>query len=81
MTNTVIKAKIYEAQGLKEDALEVYKNVLKTDPTNKDALTGVLRLSENLRPKNSINTRMKELFLTMSTPDEVLKFKRWLVEL
>ena len=29
MKNTITEALIYEAQGLKDDALEIYKNILK----------------------------------------------------
>ena len=45
MKNTITEALIYEAQGLKDDALEIYKNILKQDPSNKDALSAINRLS------------------------------------
>ncbi|SQA80017.1 Uncharacterised protein [Campylobacter jejuni] len=35
MKNTVTEASIYEAQGLKDEALEIYKNILKEDPITK----------------------------------------------
>ena len=31
MKNTVTEASIYEAQGLKDEALEIYKNILKEE--------------------------------------------------
>jgi tetratricopeptide (TPR) repeat protein len=34
---TLTLANIYELQGLKEDALEIYKEILKKDPSNTDA--------------------------------------------
>ena len=34
---TLTLANIYELQGLKEEALEIYKEILKKDPSNSDA--------------------------------------------
>lgn len=45
MKNTVTEASIYEAQGLKDEALEIYKNILKEDPDNQNAIDAVRRLS------------------------------------
>ena len=38
MIHTVTEASIYEAQGLKSEALEIYKNILKKDPQNVNAI-------------------------------------------
>lgn len=42
---TLTLANIYELQGLKEDALEIYKEILKKDPSNADAKIAIRRLS------------------------------------
>jgi len=42
---TLTLANIYELQGLKEEALEIYKEVLKKDPSNTDAKIAIRRLS------------------------------------
>jgi len=36
MVKTLTLASIYELQGLKEDALDIYKDILKNDPKNKE---------------------------------------------
>ncbi|NPA81223.1 MAG: tetratricopeptide repeat protein, partial [Epsilonproteobacteria bacterium] len=42
---TLTLASIYELQGLKEEALEIYKEILKNDPDNQEAKIAVKRLS------------------------------------
>ncbi|MDL0088603.1 hypothetical protein [Campylobacter gastrosuis] len=81
MLNTITKALIYESQGLKDDALEVYKNILKNDPSNKDALLAIYRLSGVRKSKPIKNEQMKEFFINLNTPEEVNEFKRWLLRL
>lgn len=81
MRNTVTEALICESQGLMDDALEVYKNILKSDPANKDALAAIRRLSGLRKTRAAQNEQMKEFFINMSTPQEVVEFKRWLVKL
>ena len=41
---TLTLANIYELQGLKEDALEIYKEILKKEPGNADAKIAIRRL-------------------------------------
>lgn len=79
MTNTITKARIYEAQGLMQDALQIYKEILKTDPQNIEAIEGIKRLGA--LPREAANMQMKELFVTMQTPEQRAKFKEWLVDL
>ena len=81
MKNTITEALIYEAQGLKDDALEIYKNILKQDPSNKDALSAINRLS-GLRKERAIkNEQMKGFFIAMKCDEEIDEFKRWLIRL
>lgn len=81
MLNTITKALIYESQGLKDDALEVYKNILKADPSNKEALSAIRRLSGLRKSREIKNEQMKEFFINMSSRDEINEFKRWLIRL
>ncbi|AII14760.1 hypothetical protein CIG11343_0895 [Campylobacter iguaniorum] len=81
MKNTVTEALIYENQGLRDDALEIYKNILKADPTNSEAQSAIRRLS-GLRIKNiSVNEQMLEFFLNLKNEDEIREFKRWLIKI
>lgn len=81
MLNTITEALIYEAQGLKEDALEVYKNILTQDPSNKEALNAIMRLGGLINRKQIKNEQMKDFFINMTSAEEINEFKRWLIKL
>ena len=81
MKNTITEALIYEAQGLKDDALEIYKIILKQDPSNKDALSAINRLSGLRKERVIKNEQMKEFFIRMKSDEEINEFKRWLIRL
>lgn len=81
MKNTITEALIYEAQGLKDDALEIYKNILKVDSKNKDALDAIRRLSGIRKQRKIVNEQMKDFFVQMNTEQEITEFKRWIVKL
>ncbi|NDJ26927.1 hypothetical protein DMB95_03200 [Campylobacter sp. MIT 12-8780] len=79
--NTITEASIYEAQGLKNEALEIYKNILKNDPNNQNAIDAIRRLS-GLRSKHpDLNTQMLDFFLRMKSEEEINEFKRWLIKI
>ncbi|PAF45080.1 tetratricopeptide repeat protein [Helicobacter sp. 11S02596-1] len=79
---TITLASIYELQGFKEEALEIYENILKTDPDNHEAKSGIKRLSENAKtPKPATtNIKAKELFIHASSQEELKTFERWLLQ-
>ncbi|CZE48904.1 hypothetical protein [Campylobacter geochelonis] len=77
-SDKLTKALIYESQGLINDALEIYKEILKIEPTNKDALVSMQRLI-NLND-TKIDKDMLKLFLS-DKKEDIEKFKRWLVEI
>lgn len=81
MKNTITEALIYESQGLMDDALEAYKNILKQNPSNKDALAAIRRLSGLRKARKIQNEQMKDFFIDMKTPEEITEFKRWLIRL
>ena len=81
MKNTITEALIYEAQGLKDDALIVYKNILKREPTNAAAIAAIRRLSGLSIKKTGVNEQMKDFFIKMKTDEEITEFKRWLIKL
>ena len=78
---TLTLANIYELQGLKEEALEIYKEVLKKDPLNSDAKIAIRRLSGIRKKFLNVDTQMKEFFLKMDTDIEVNEFERWLLKI
>jgi len=77
---TLTLANIYELQGLKEEALDIYKEVLKKDPKNSDAMIAIRRLSGMRKKFLDVNTQMKDFFLKMDTEVEFNEFERWLLK-
>ncbi len=77
---TLTLANIYELQGLKEEALDIYKEVLKKDPKNSDARIAIRRLSGMRKKFLDVNMQMKEFFLKMDAEVEFNEFERWLLK-
>jgi tetratricopeptide (TPR) repeat protein len=77
---TLTLANIYELQGLKEEALDIYKEVLRKDPQNSDAKIAIRRLSGMRKKFLKVNPQMKEFFLKMDTEVEFNEFERWLLK-
>ncbi len=78
---TLTLANIYELQGLKDEALEIYKEVLRKEPDNADAKIAIRRLSGMRRKFLGVNKEMKEYFLKMDDEIEFLEFERWLLKI
>lgn len=79
--NTLTLASIYELQGLKSEALEIYKEILKKDPYNKEAKVAIRRISGVRKKYSNINEEMKEFFVKMNSDVEFKEFERWLSHL
>ncbi len=77
---TLTLANIYELQGLKDDALEIYKEILKKDPQNSEAKIAIRRLSGMRKKFLNVNSQMKEFFVKMDTEIEYIEFERWLLK-
>ena len=77
---TLTLANIYELQGLKEEALDIYKEILKDDPNNSEAKIAIRRLSGMRKKFLNVNMQMKEYFLKMDTEVEFKEFERWLLK-
>ena len=77
---TLTLANIYELQGLKEEALEIYKEILKNDPNNAEAKVAIRRLSGVRKKFLKVNSQMKEFFVKMDSEVEFNEFERWLLK-
>lgn len=77
---TLTLANIYELQGLKEEALDIYKEVLQNDPNNSEAKIAIRRLSGMRKSFLNVNNQMKDFFLKMDTEVEFNEFERWLLK-
>lgn len=78
--NTVSMAVVLEMQGCKEDALMIYKDILKKNPNNVDAKIAIKRLSGIRQEFVGVNQEMKNFFIQMDTEIEFKEFERWLVK-
>ncbi|MDD3342541.1 MAG: hypothetical protein PHR87_03080 [Sulfurospirillaceae bacterium] len=78
---TLTLASIYELQGLKSEALEIYKELLRENPDNKEAKIAIMRLSGIRKKYQGVDEEMKKFFLNMNSEVEFLEFERWLVKL
>lgn len=76
---TLTLANIYELQGLKEEALEIYKEILKKEPNNSDAKIALRRLSGVHKKFLGVNNEMKSFFVQMDEEVEFIQFERWLL--
>lgn len=61
--------------------MAIYRDILKADPTNKEALSAVRRLSGLHKKYAGLNTQMKEFFVSMQSDVEMREFERWLLKL
>jgi len=78
---TVTLANIYELQGLKEEALEIYKEILQQEPDNQDAKIAIHRLSGIRKKFVGVDESMKRFFLKMEDEVEFNEFERWLAKI
>ncbi len=78
---TLTMASLLEFQGHKDDALEMYKDILKADPRNNEALSASRRLSGIHKTYKGVNNEIKDKFVNMTSDAEFLEFERWLVKL
>lgn len=74
----ITEALIYENQGLKEEALEIYKKILESDPDNFKAAAHLRRLKKEMAEPNKEEL---EMFLRLRDENEIKEFKRWLISL
>ena len=78
---TLTLANIYELQGFKEEALDIYKEILENDPQNSEAKIAIRRLSGMRKKFLNVNTQMKDFFVKMDSDVEFNEFERWLVKI
>ena len=76
---TLTLANIYELQGLKSEALEIYKEILKSDRENSEAKIAIRRLSGMRKKFLNVNEEMKDFFVAMDEEVEYKEFERWLL--
>ena len=78
---TLTLASIYELQGLKDEALDIYKDILKSDPQDSEAKVAIRRLSGIRKHFSGVDKDMKAFFVRMDSDIEYLEFERWLIQI
>ncbi|MCH5313010.1 MAG: hypothetical protein J1E28_01235 [Helicobacter sp.] len=77
---TLALAQIYEMQGLKEDALKIYREILLESPESKEAQRAIKRLMLVQKTFPPLNQEQKELFVNPKSPEDLIQFQRWLLQ-
>ena len=77
---TLTLAQIYEMQGLKEDALKIYREILLESPENKEAQMANKRLMLVQKYFPPLNLAKKELFVNPKSQEDLIQFQRWLLQ-
>ena len=67
---TLTLAQIYEMQGLKEDALKIYREILLESPENKEAQMAIKRLMLVQKYFPPLNLAKKELFVNPKSQED-----------
>lgn len=78
---TLTLANIYEIQGHRHEAAEIYKEILKLNPDNVEARVALHRLTSNRKRYGKANSDMLDLFIKMDSKVEFNEFERWLLQL
>lgn len=73
-------ASIYELQGHRLEALEIYKDILKSEPQNIQIQNAIKRLSNERKTFKGVNLKVKEIFIETSNLQELKIFERWLMK-
>jgi len=77
---TLTLASIHASQGYKDEAIKIYKDILKEDPHNEAALLALQRLEKNRRTFTGVNQKKKYFFSRMRKKEQYKQFERWLGE-
>lgn len=80
-SKTLTLASIYELQGLYEEAVEIYAEILDKDPQNTQAKVALARLLVQRKNFGKADSDWLDLFIKMDSELEFAEFERWLCAL
>ena len=78
---TLPLASIYEPQGHRYEAAQIYKTILQENPNNTEAKVALKRLTSNRKSYGKADENMLNLFIQMDSKIEFNEFERWLLQL
>ena len=76
--NTMTLASIYESQGYKKEAYELYWKIYDDDPSNEAALKAIERIIRSRRSFNNPNKNITKKFIYMNKKAHYRAFEKWL---
>ena len=76
---TIALARIYEMYGLKEDALNIYREILLESPESKEAQRAIKRLMLVQQTYPQGNHAQREFFINAQSQEDLIQFQRWLL--
>lgn len=77
--STMTLASVYELQGLKSEALDIYKDLLQKDPHNDEARSAIKRILGMRKKFEGVNEKQKEVFVNIENSEQRYTFERWLI--
>ncbi|RUM67370.1 MAG: hypothetical protein DSZ06_01350 [Sulfurospirillum sp.] len=77
---TMTLASIYETQGHKREALEIYWKIYEDDPSNMAAFKAIERLCKERRDFYNDNPKITNFFINMKTSQDFSRFEKWLLK-
>ena len=78
---TLTLASIYEIQGHRHEAAEIYKTILQENPEKIEAKIALKRITSNRKNYGKANEEMLNFFISMDSQIEYNEFERWLLKL
>ncbi len=75
---TLTLASIYEKQNFLNEALEIYQEIYKREPNNKEAIVAIERIKRSKVKFSGVNTKMRDLFVKMQSKEDYNEILRWL---
>jgi len=75
---TSMLAHIYEIQGYKDEAITIYKEVLKNNPNNKEAQESLIRLKTQQHKFSGANRDKLALFVNAKNNLDYQQLEEWL---
>ena len=74
-----LMASVYELKGQREKAISIYRDILKSNPTDKGAEANLRRIATRKVATKGINNDMLTYFKKSRTKSELYELERWLL--
>jgi len=75
---TLTLANIHASQGHRQEAIQIYQDILAEDPDNEAAKLALKRLTQKRKVFQGVNQKKKYFFSRMSKKEQYIQFERWL---